>query len=109
MENLCITIIIYHTSLSLLFLIKAHKAIERFVSIKNKDTLTRKMLQEETSSRVLLFTESRYKTSEKPLLLALVIAFKAYREDNIIKLCHFPPENWVKTELSSKDYSLTGA
>jgi hypothetical protein len=39
-------------------------------------TFTRKMLQEETSSRFFLLAESRYKTSENPLLFALAIAFK---------------------------------
>lgn len=41
------------------------------------------MLQEETSSRFLLFTESRYKTSENPWPFALVIAFKTYIEKDM--------------------------
>lgn len=34
-----------------------------------------KILQEETSSTYLLLTESKYKTSENPLLFALICAF----------------------------------
>ena len=40
--------------------------------------LTMKILLEETSSIYLLFTESRYNTSENPLLFALFSAFKTW-------------------------------
>lgn len=46
-----------------------------------------KMLQAETSSMCFLFTESRYRTSENPLLFALPSAFRTYRgtrKDDII-------------------------
>ena len=46
--------------------------------IKFKFTFTMKILQEETSSMYLLFTESKYITSENPLLFALFSAFKTW-------------------------------
>lgn len=45
-----------------------------------------KMLHEDTSSRFFLFTESRYKTSENPLFLALLIAFRTYIYKSLVKL-----------------------
>lgn len=45
-----------------------------------------KMLHEDTSSRFFLFTESRYKTSENPLFLALLIAFRTYIYKSLDKL-----------------------
>lgn len=75
--------------MSIHFLTKTHKSFTALLSFlvgltieieKSsfycKDTLTTKMLQEETSSRFFLFTESRYKTSENPWPFALVRAFK---------------------------------
>lgn len=53
-----------------------------------KITFTIKTLQEETSSTNLLFTESRYRTSENPLFLALVIAFKTYTQKKNDKTKH---------------------
>lgn len=44
------------------------------------------MLQEETSSRFFLVTESRYNTSENPLFLALICAIKTYMSRQVAPL-----------------------
>ena len=62
----------------------------------NQFTLTTKTLQEETSSRYFLLTQSRYRTSVKPLAFARVCAFNTYKSKQKIEI----------TYVSNSKYSL---